>query len=377
MIHRVTLSITENSFLKRININLVIVILALHTVGLINLYSATHGLHTSGLSRLFLTQVVWICVGWMVFFAATFINFQFWRKASYFIYAINVIALIAVVFVGHKFYGAQRWLDLGFFHYQPSETIKLALVLVLAAILSKKRAPGGLNFKQLLGPLTLTLIPFVLIVNQPDLGTSLMLMAIATSMLLFVKMRKNIILGALLVTLVGLPLAWNFGLKRYQKDRILTFIEPGRDPRGTGYNSIQSKIAVGSGKFLGKGFRKGTQSQLEFLPERHTDFIFSVLSEEHGFLGGITTVGLFLMLFITAIRIASEAREKFAALIVIGQISFIFWHTVVNIGMVTGLLPIVGIPLPLISYGGSSMIATMLSLGIISGVAYRRKMFTT
>jgi rod shape determining protein RodA len=161
----------------------------------------------------------------------------------------------------------------------------------------------------------------------------------------------------------------------YQRDRVYTFLDPNRDPRGKGYNSIQSKIAVGSGKILGKGFRKGTQSQLEFLPERHTDFIFSVLCEEHGFVGSLTTIGLFATLFFLGIRIASEAREKSGAILVVGIMSILFWHHFINIGMVMGLLPIVGVPLPLLSYGGSNMLTTMAALGLVSSVSYRKHMF--
>jgi rod shape determining protein RodA len=175
--------------------------------------------------------------------------------------------------------------------------------------------------------------------------------------------------------MMAAPIAWNFGLKEYQKNRVLTFLSPGRDPRGSGYNSIQSKIAVGSGKVLGKGFRKGTQSQLEFLPERHTDFIFSVLSEEHGFIGSVTTLGLFIILYLMAIRIAIQARDKAGALIVVGVLAYMFWHVFVNMSMVIGLMPIVGVPLPLLSYGGSSMLSTMLGMGLISSVAYRRYLF--
>lgn len=180
---------------------------------------------------------------------------------------------------------------------------------------------------------------------------------------------------AVVAVVVTLPLAWNFGLKEYQKNRVLTFIYPGRDPRGTGYNSIQSKIAVGSGKILGKGYRKGTQSQFEFLPERHTDFIFSVLSEEHGFLGSMTTVILWGILFVMGIRTASQARERQGSFLTVGLLSILFWHVFINIGMVIGILPIVGVPLPLISYGGSSLLTTMASLGMISSVSFRKHMF--
>ena len=254
--------------------------------------------------------------------------------------------------------------------------MKIALVLILARYLSKNLGQAdGYGLKNLLIPGLLTLIPFALTVEQPDLGTALLLAAIAATMLLFVKVKTKIVVTCLMLAAIAVPIAWEFGLKDYQKNRVLNFLSPGRDPRGTGYNSIQSKIAVGSGKVLGKGFRKGTQSQLEFLPERHTDFIFSVLSEEHGFIGSLTTVALFTVLFVMGIRISSQARERFGALLVVGLLSVIFWHFTVNIGMVIGLLPIVGLPLPLISYGGSSLLTTMAALGLISSVAYRKYLF--
>ncbi len=232
-----------------------------------------------------------------------------------------------------------------------------------------------MGFRELFWPLVLVLLPFGLIVEQPDLGTAMTIMFICSSMIYFTKVKRSILVGGLALVLIAIPVAWKFGLREYQRNRVLTFLSPQSDPRGTGYNSIQSKIAVGSGRFLGKGFRQGTQSQLEFLPERHTDFIFSVLSEEHGFIGSLITIVLFCILFHTCIRIAMHARDKFGALLVVGVLSYVFWHMFVNVGMVMGLLPIVGVPLPLLSYGGSSMLTTMAGLGIISSVAYRRYIF--
>jgi rod shape determining protein RodA len=254
--------------------------------------------------------------------------------------------------------------------------MKVALVILLARYLSKNLGQvDGYGLKNLAIPILIAFIPFAFTVEQPDLGTALLLLAISGTMFLFVKVKTKILISCFILAVIAAPLAWEFGLKDYQKERVLNFLSPGRDPRGSGYNSIQSKIAVGSGKVLGKGFRKGTQSQLEFLPERHTDFIFSVLSEEHGFIGSITTIALFTVLFIMGIRISSQARERFGSLLVVGLLSILFWHYTVNIGMVIGLLPIVGLPLPLVSYGGSSLLTTMASLGLISSVAYRKYLF--
>lgn len=370
-----SMNVEERNFFKKFNGNFAIVILALNIVGLINLYSATHGVNTGSTTQLFQQQLIWLTTGWILFFIVTILDYKILNRLAWFLYSANVLAILAVRFVGKSFYGAQRWLDLGFFRYQPTETMKLTLVLVLAQILVKKNKPEGLGFRDLFLPLTVTAIPFFLTVIQPDLGTALLLLAICFSMLLFIKIRTSIIITALVAGVVAAPIMWNFGLKPYQKNRVLTFLDPGRDPRGSGYNSIQSKIAVGSGLFFGKGFRKGTQSQLEFLPERHTDFIFSVLSEEFGFIGSTTTFGLFIVLYVMVLRIAMQSKDKYGALITVGALSYLFWHITVNIGMVIGLLPIVGVPLPLLSYGGSSLLTTMFGLGLISSVSYRKYFF--
>lgn len=369
------MQIEERGFFKKLDFNLIFVILALNIIGLINLFSATHDTETIGLNRLFMMQLFWFAVGWGLFFFVTFVDYKFFLKLCFPLFAINVLFLVYVDIFGNIALGAQRWIDFGFFKYQPSETMKLVVVLVLAKTLAEKSPINGLGIKELLLPVGFTLIPFVLTVTQPDLGTAMMLVSICGSMLLFVGVRKPILITLIVTGILIIPVAWNFGLKDYQKNRVLTFIDPTRDPRGAGYNSIQSKIAVGSGKFFGKGFRKGTQSQLDFLPERHTDFIYSVLSEEHGFVGSFTVFTLFTILILIGVKIAAQARDKYGALLVIGCLATIFWHMFVNIGMVIGILPIVGIPLPILSYGGSGMITVFICLGIISSVSTRRYIF--
>lgn len=371
-----SLHVEERTLFKKLDINFIIVILALNIIGLINLYSATHGPNSVEVANLFISQIMWLIVGWTVFLVMTLLDYSWISRIALGIYVLNLGAIIYVTFFGKVALGAQRWIDLGFFRYQPSETMKLALIMVLAKVLATRNSSGsGMGFKEMFVPLIALGVPFVFVVEQPDLGTAMMLMAIGGSMLIFAKVKKIILASAIVLGITALPVAWKFVLHDYQKNRILTFLSPTNDPRGTGYNSIQSKIAVGSGRFFGKGFMKGTQSQLEFLPERHTDFIYSVLSEEHGFVGSLSVIGLFCFLFITAIRIASNARDKFGALLSVGVLCYIFWHMFVNIGMVIGLLPIVGVPLPLLSYGGSSMLTTMAGLGIVSSVAYRRYLF--
>ncbi|MEI7973498.1 MAG: rod shape-determining protein RodA [Bdellovibrio sp.] len=370
------LQFERRNLLKRIDWNFVVIIIVLNFVGLINLYSATHGPLSVQVESLFRNQIIWLLVGWSVFFIVSFFNYQMLSKLALVIYFINLGAILFVTIAGDIALGAQRWIDFGFFKYQPSETMKLCMIIVLAKFLARYSPEGpGMGLRELSIPLLLMGVPFVLVVEQPDLGTALMIAAISGSMIFFMKIRRWILAAVVTLAAIAVPVMWSYVLRDYQKNRVLNFINPGKDPRGTGYNSIQSRIAVGSGQWIGKGFRKGTQSQLEFLPERHTDFIYSVLSEEHGFVGSVLTLILFSLLFTMILRISSTSRDKFGALLSMGVLAYIFWHMFVNIGMVIGLLPIVGVPLPLLSYGGSSMLTTMAGLGIVSSVAYRRYIF--
>ncbi len=359
----------------RADFNFIFLIAILTITSLINLYSASHSLISIGISTVFMSQIIWFVLGWLLFLALTFINFNFIKRLTWPIYFINIGFLVLVQIIGKSFYGAQRWIDFGFFRLQPSETMKIALVLALAAVLSKNLLKPSLNLKDLILPIALLFIPFTLTVIQPDLGTSLIMAAIAGSMILFVGIDKRILISAFIMGSLSLPVVWNYGLKEYQKQRIYTFLNPGKDLRGGGYNSRQSKIAVGSGIFLGRGYRKGTQSQLEFLPERHTDFIFSVLSEEHGFIGSAFIILLFLFLFLNIINVAGFTTDPYGALVCIGVSGFIFWHFFINISMITGILPIVGLPLPLLSYGGSSILTNMAALGLISNIIRKKSLF--
>lgn len=370
------LNVSERNFLSRIDLRLIALIFGLNAIGLINLFSATHGPHSTNVETLFIQQIVWLTAGWTIFFVMTFLDYLWINRLIWLMYAVNVGALIYVDFFGKTVLGGQRWIDLQFFRYQPSETMKMCLILVLSKILINRNPEGpGMGMRDLLFPFVLLFVPFVLTMKQPDLGTAMMLMLIGGTLLFFVKIRKGILLALVGLGMVALPLVWKYALKDYQRHRVYTFISPDSDPQGKGYNSIQSRIAVGSGQFLGKGFRQGTQSQLEFLPERHTDFIFSVLSEEWGFLGSTLVMGAFVMLFFVCFEIAMRARDKFGALVVVGVTAYLFWHMFINMGMVMGLLPIVGVPLPLLSYGGSGMLTTMFGMGLISSVAYRRYLF--
>ncbi len=365
----------EKSFFKRFDFLLSTNIFLLHCIGLVVVYSATHDIQSQHLSSLFKSQAIWILLSWILYLSLTLFNYNWFKKISYLLYFINVLALLLVALSGKSSYGVQRWIDLGVFYYQPSETIKIVLVMVLAYEFSSRNLYESLDLKSLIKPLFLIFIPFFMILSQPDLGTAMIFFLITGSLLLFVKVKKSILISSLFLLVMSLPLVWSYGLKTYQKNRVLTFLNPDKDPRGAGYNSIQSKIAVGSGAFWGKGFLGGTQSQLAFLPERHTDFIYSVLGEEFGFVGSVVTFMALIFLLIQLLQISFHSKDSFGALLVLGGGFYLFWHIFVNIGMVLGLLPVVGAPLPFLSYGGSSLMTTMFFLGLASSVSLRRYIF--
>ena len=299
------------------------------------------------------------------------VDFKEFDKLHLLIYAVCIGLLASTYLFGQIGGGSRRWLALGFIRVQPSELMKISLIISLASVYADKVSEEGLGFRELIKPAIICLIPFALIVNQPDLGTGLLLLLIAGAITLFVKVEKKVIysLGGLGLAIV--PLVWFFGLKEYQKGRILTFLNPDRDPLGAGYHIIQSKIAIGSGMLTGKGFLQGTQNALSFLPEQHTDFILSVLAEEWGLLGCGFLILLYFILLFWGLNIAYACRNMFGSILAFGVTTMIFWQIFINIGMVMGLMPVVGVPLPLISYGGSSVITNMVGFGILLNISMR------
>ena len=307
--------------------------------------------------------------------AALMVPAGFLQRLAYPLYGVCLLLLVGVLFFGIVSNGARRWIDLGFVNLQPAEPMKLGLILALARLLPRfMPPPGGYRLWQLSLPLALVLAPMALIAKQPDLGSALVLGAIGVSMVLFVGINWRALLVLGLAAALVIPSAWHF-LHDYQKRRVLVLLNPEADPLGSGYHIIQSKIAVGSGGFLGKGFLKGTQSQLEFLPEHTTDFVFSVLAEEWGFSGAVIVLALYALLLYRLVRVVTRSRELGDTLLVFGIAAMLFFHTVINVGMVVGVFPVVGIPLPLFSYGGSSVLSMMCALGLVLGVSMRRFMF--
>jgi rod shape determining protein RodA len=348
-------------------------VLFIASLGIVNLYSVTSNGETVG-TPLYLKQMIWLAIGLAAMLGIAFVEYRYYTDFAYIVYATAVVLLIFVLGYGIITAGAQRWVRVGTLKFQPSEFVKIALILSLAKFFQRSPGREGYSLKHLAFPFFLLFLPMLLILKQPDLGTAIILLLVFLSVLIFVKVRWSslITLGVIGVSLV--PLVWRF-LKDYQKRRIITFLNPDLDPLGAGYHLIQSKIAVGSGGIFGKGFMKGTQCKLGFLPEQHTDFIFSALGEEWGLVGCIVVVGVYFLLILWGLRIAVGSKDRYGAVLSFGVVAMFFWHTFINIAMVLGLMPVVGIPLPLLSYGGSFLISTLIGIGFLLNVSMRRYLF--
>ncbi len=311
-----------------------------------------------------LPQLLKIIVGFGVFFIAAFTNIKLWIKSANIIYAIALILIILVTFVGHTGMGAQRWLNLGIMHIQPSEMFKMALVLALARYFAWMNSVDLDKFKNYIVPSLMMLIPFGLIVMQPDLGTALSIAMITIGMFYIVGANKKwFIIGAILAVMAA-PVVWYGGLHQYQRERIITFINPDHDARGAGYQINQAKIAFGSGGLFGKGYMNGSQSQQSFLPEKQTDFIFTMLGEEFGFFGAFFILALYTFIVAILFWAAKTCRNRFGQLVCFGFMLNFFIYYFINISMVLGLVPTVGVPLPLMSFGGSSLLSLMFGFGL-------------
>ena len=353
--------------LRRINWGMLLVISAIAGFGFAMLYSAANGSVDPWMSR----QAARFAVGIAALFAVALVEFRFWLRNAYLLYAAAVLLLIFVEIAGHIGMGAQRWINLGFIQLQPSELMKVALVLALARYFHGRTYEEVGKPLVLIPPLMLCLVPAGLVLLQPDLGTAGMLILGGGLMFFVAGVRlwkfAIIIVGGL----AAVPVAWNF-LRDYQKARILTFLNPESDPLGAGYHIMQSKIAFGSGGMFGRGFLQGSQSHLDFLPERQTDFIFTMLAEEFGMAGGLMLLALYAMLIAYGLVIAVNCRNQFGRLVAVGLTGNLFLYVFINMAMVMGLIPVVGVPLPLISYGGTAMITVLAGFGLLMSVYINR-----
>ncbi|MBW1705485.1 MAG: rod shape-determining protein RodA [Deltaproteobacteria bacterium] len=353
---------------------LMLLLLFLAAISILNLYSATYAIREVGGAQVFAKQIYWFLIGFFVFLLMTMFNYHALERFAYPVYFISITLLILVLFAGKVTSGSQRWLSMGPVSFQPSELAKVAILMVLAKFFSEKGGYREYRLRDLWQPFILIGIPAGLILKEPDLGTALLLVVVSFSIILFVKVHWKSLVILVASALAMAPFIW-FSLKEYQQMRILTFVRPDMDPLGSGYHINQSKIAIGSGLFWGKGFLKGTQTRLHFLPEQHTDFAFSVLAEEWGFMGVVILLLLYLFLIVWGLNIAKESKDKFGSIMAVGIVAIVFWQVAINVGMVTGLLPVVGIPLLLFSYGGSSLISTMAGMGLLMNISMRRFMF--
>jgi len=340
-------------------------------LGVFAIYTATGD---SALRKpLYLKQLGWVLLSILGLLVACSIHHRTLERYAYFFYGFSLLMLALVPFIGQIGLGAQRWIKMGPLAFQPAEFLKLGLILFLARYLNDRE--DRLNSQKVyLLPAFLTLIPVAFILEQPDLGTAILLFLIALSMMLLAGLKLRYLLPFAFVGLASTPLLWTF-LREYQRQRLLTFLNPSLDPLGTGYHLAQSKIAVGSGGLFGKGFLSAPQSQLAFLPQSHTDFIFAVLAEQWGFVGSLLLLLAYAYLLSKGLWIAKESQDRFASFVSFGVTAMLAFQLFINIGMVIGLAPVVGIPLPLLSYGGSSLLATMLALGFLLGISIRRFLY--
>jgi rod shape determining protein RodA len=345
-------------------------VLALCALGVLEIYSATLNTKFVGAH---VRQIYWIIAGLIVMFVASRINYQALIENVPWIYIASIVSLLAVLIFGQKYLGARRWIRIGgATHFQPSEWVKLVLILAMAKYFADPNRFRDMSFMDLVKAGSVVGVPMLLVLAQPDLGTALTYFPVAVMGLFLGGMKfRHAALILVCAAMVAIP-AYKFGLKQYQKDRLTTFVSPENDPQKKGYQSIQSQIAVGSGGIWGKGTTKGTQTQGLFLPVTHTDFIFAAFSEEHGFVGALGVLLLYFMVLMRLVHNAQTAPDRAGSFVVMGVVAVLTFHVLINVGMVVGFMPVTGIPLPLMSYGGSSVLFTFLALGIVMNIRMRR-----
>ena len=365
----------DRRLITHINWGLLATMLVLFLVGILNLYSASGIRGEDGIvhAPYYEKQIIWGGMGCVAMLACMCFDYRRLQVLALPFFLFTLFALGLVPFFGKVIYGARRWIDLGFFHFQPSEMAKIAVLLMGAQVLSL--SGEVLHWKRLFQVACVGLIPAGLVIAQPDLGTGLTILAILGGMIFYHGLHKHVLYVVLTAIPLLPPFAWFVMLHDYQKQRILTFLDPSSDPRGAGYHIIQSQIAIGSGQMWGKGYLQGTQSQLSFLPEKHTDFAIAVFAEEWGFVGCVVLISIFCLFLIGIYNTARDAKDRFGSTLVAGIFIYFFWQICVNIGMVVGIMPVVGIPLPFISYGGSATMVNFALIGLVLNVSMRRFLF--
>ncbi len=357
---------------------LVTTVLTIVVCGLTNLFSATltpNNLGTIAPDRLFWMQCAYASLGIAMMIVATLVDYRVLERLAYPIYAVAVGLLALVKVIGIARGGAQGWIALGPVNFQPIEFAKLAIIIVLAKWFHDHPTINGYRLWELILPALLVGVPVGLLIVQPDLGGAMLLLLLMGAIFLFVRIEVWTLGAGATLAAIAAPLMYFFVLSPYQQDRIKVFLDPELDPKGKGYNSIQSKIAIGAGEFFGRGWLNGTQSKLKFLPAHHTDFIFSVLAEEWGFVGCLVVLGLLFLMLFFGLRTARRSKERFGVLLAFGIVAMFFWQIFVNVGGALGLIPVTGVTLPFLSYGGSSLLMDFVAVGLLLNIGMRRFMF--
>jgi rod shape determining protein RodA len=321
---------------------------------------------------MYIQQIYWMTLGAGVAVLVAAIDYRHFERYGWIAYGIGVAMLTLVFLLAREIRGSQRWIPIGSFSLQPSELMKLFFIVAMAKYLHNDPRTEGRTLKDLIVPGLILLLPLVLILKQPDLGTALLLVFVFATIMFLTHLKLRSLITLIVSFGASAPLAWQYLLKDYQRERVTSFLDPEKDILGNGWHAYQAKIAIGSGGLTGKGFLQGTQNQHKFLPDQHSDFPFPVWAEEHGFVGSLLLILLYLALVLWGLKIASEAKDRFGAVVAVGVSAMIFWHTFINLGMVCGILPVVGITLPLFSYGGSSVLTIMAGIGLLMNVSMRR-----
>ena len=344
---------------------------ALAVIGVVNLYSAT-SVSKAALSDIYIQQVYWLVLGGILGSVVAVIDYRHYERLGYLLYAIGIVFLVLVFILGKDIRGSSRWINIGGFGFQPSEFMKLFMIIALAKYLHDDPKTEPRTLKDLVVPAAIAAVPTLLILKQPDLGTALIHALIFVTICLLTRIRWQTLAFIGVSLGIAAPVAWGYVLHDYQKQRILVFLNPEANLLGAGWHAHHARVAIGAGGWAGQGFMRGTQNQFLFLPDQHSDFPFAVFAEDWGFLGCFVLVALYAFLVLWAVRIAATSKDRFGAVLAVGVGALVFWHAFFNLGMVTGILPVVGVTLPLFSAGGSSVLTIMMGIGLLMNVSMRR-----
>ncbi len=359
-----------------VDMPLLLVVVAILTLGLVNLYSATSvyvdSVRQSRLADIYVSQIYWIVVGTLLAILVAAIDYRHLERLAFVLYFGGLVTLGLVFVLSNDIRGAKRWIEIGSFQFQPSEFMKLVIILAVARILHNDPKTEPRTLFDLATPAVVVAVPALAVMAQPDLGTALIYILTAFSMMAMTKIKRGSFFTLIFAGAGTTWFVWNYALRGYQKSRITSFLNPEQDKTGAGWHALQSQTAIGNGQLLGEGFMQGTQNQFQFLPDQYSDFPFAVFAEDWGLVGCLILLALYCFACIWAIHVASQAKDRFGAALAVGVGAMLFWHAFFNIGMAIGLLPVVGITLPLFSYGGSNVVTMLIGLGLLMNVSMRR-----